>query len=86
MLKLENENDDTFLIRTCKYCRGSDLLTNLEYKLHCDGIWLHALQYSGQKWCFTSAVPTWAAENASEIEFSIDTFAKIDDSLRTCAN
>jgi Mg-chelatase subunit ChlI len=57
----EGESDDAFLIRTCKYCLNDRALA-LERLLHCDGIWLHALQYEGSGWCFRAPAPAWAAD------------------------
>lgn len=42
-----------------RYCIGG-LDENLERVLHCDGIWLHALQYEGEKWRFRTRLPDWA--------------------------
>lgn len=56
----EGESDDDFLTRTCRYCRVSPELRELESLLHCDGIWLHALQYAGKGWSFEAPTPDWA--------------------------
>ena len=41
----EGESDDSYLIRTCRYCQTSNQTHELEQLLHCDGIWLHALRF-----------------------------------------
>ena len=43
----------------CRYCIGG-LDTELEKEMHCDGIWLHALQYEGDSWKFRTSTPEWA--------------------------
>jgi hypothetical protein len=55
----EDELDDDYLIRTCRYCKENSS-AELEQLLHCDGIWLHALQYSGPGWEFHTPFPKWA--------------------------
>jgi 23S rRNA-/tRNA-specific pseudouridylate synthase len=58
----EGENKEDFVARTCKYCLAQqhDEATELEAALHCDGIWLHALQYKGRTWSFKTDMPDWA--------------------------
>ena len=46
-LRIEGESEDDYLVRTCRYCGDNNCL-ELEHLLHCDGIWLHALRYSGR--------------------------------------
>jgi len=55
----KDESDNDFLVRTCKYC-SDDKSIELENILHCDGIWLHALKYSGDDWSFSTEFPDWA--------------------------
>ena len=55
------ESEEEFLVRTCKNCREHSELVRLEHVVHCDGIWLHALRYSGRDWSFQTAFPDWAA-------------------------
>ena len=45
-----------------RFCRSnaSRLASTAEHLLHCDGIWLHAYQYSGNKWSFKTELPSWA--------------------------
>ncbi len=43
-----------------RFCRDANSLTHLEDLLHCDGIWLHALRYSGKDWSFETKYPDWA--------------------------
>lgn len=68
---LAGEGEDEYLMRTCRYCRENSSL-ELEQLLHCDGIWLHALKYSGPPgggssstdscgWSFQAPDPVWAA-------------------------
>jgi len=56
----EGEDDDEYLIRTCRYCKTSLSTRHVEHTLHCDGIWLHALQYTGTDWSFETPLPHWA--------------------------
>eukprot|EP01041_Mallomonas_annulata_P003530 gene3530-7023_t len=58
-VRIENETDDEYLVRTCRYCREPDS-AQLEQLLHCDGIWLHALRYKGSGWEFEAPRPAWA--------------------------
>lgn len=60
----EDESDDAYLVRTCKFCkpRTNALSRAMEQLLHADGIWLHAFQYSGSDWSFTAEVPVWAEQ------------------------
>jgi hypothetical protein len=47
-------------LTACRYClSGPD--EELERALHCDGVWLHALQYEGEGWSFRTPPPAWAA-------------------------
>lgn len=52
LTKAPEETDAAFLVRSCRYCaalRTHPLLRNIEVSLHCDGIWLHAWQYSKKR-------------------------------------
>ncbi len=55
----ETETDDDFLIRTCRYCKTHSAIMDMEQSVHCDGIWLHALLYSGKNWKFRAPNPVW---------------------------
>ena len=79
----ENETDEEYLTRSCRfaclfglvcilfillrlicgvrYCIGG-LDEDIERVLHCDGIWLHALQYQGASWRFRTRLPNWARD------------------------
>lgn len=58
---LPGESADAYLVRTCRFCRGgAGTLARLEHLLHCDGVWLHALRYSGSGWSFETQFPDWA--------------------------
>jgi tRNA pseudouridine synthase 9 len=62
----DDETDDEYLIRTCRFCQNDATTTQMEHSLHCDGIWLHALQYSGNGWQFRAPLPDWASPFNSE--------------------
>lgn len=47
------------LISTCRYCQNPGRL-QAETLVHCQGIWLHALRYSGNGWEFKTSKPSWA--------------------------
>jgi hypothetical protein len=53
---------------TCRYCTVDKEAARLEQTLHCDGIWLHALQYSGSDWKFRTSVPAWAMTLSKEVD------------------
>lgn len=60
----DGEGTEEYLARTCRYCKAEKMseVENLEAALHCDGIWLHALQYKGASgWLFRTETPDWAA-------------------------
>lgn len=61
-LPREGESQEDFVRRTCRLCssKTARLPETAEYLLHCDGIWLHALQYSGEDWAFQAEIPAWA--------------------------
>jgi hypothetical protein len=44
--------------RYCQELTSPDMSD--EMILHCDGIWLHALRYSGKNWQFETEFPSWA--------------------------
>lgn len=52
------------ILATLRYCIGG-LDADIERALHCDGIWLHALQYEGEGWKFRTKFPLWADHVAS---------------------
>lgn len=58
---------EEYLVRKCRYCVASKEkdAQELEAALHCKGIWLHALEYSGNQesgsWRFATSWPDWAA-------------------------
>ena len=59
----DGESIEDYLARTCRYCRAERTIgmEDLEAALHCDGIWLHALQYKGASgWHFRTETPDWA--------------------------
>lgn len=56
-----SESDNEFLLRTCRYCKNIEA-ADFEHLMHCDGIWLHALRYSGSTWSFETKYPSWAKE------------------------
>ena len=69
----DGETLEDFLVRTCRWCNQanqSETVLGLDHTkegdLHCDGIWLHAEQYScvndthpDQSWSFAVAPPPW---------------------------
>ncbi len=57
----EFETEEQFLKKNCRYCAEREEMAELERILHCDGIWLHALKYQGEKWSFQTPYPTWAS-------------------------
>lgn len=60
--QLDNESDDDYLARSCRYCCDQSNL-ELESLLHCNGIWLHALRYERPgHWKFETSWPAWARE------------------------
>ncbi|CAM9538847.1 unnamed protein product [Choristocarpus tenellus] len=54
----EDEDESAFMERTCIQCQGGENFK--ETQLHCSGIWLHALQYEGDGWTFTTRPPPWS--------------------------
>jgi hypothetical protein len=48
-----------FTLLFTRYCIAG-LDEDLERVLHCDSIWLHALQYQGEYWRFRTRLPSWA--------------------------
>lgn len=60
--RLQDETEEEFLIRNCRFCQDSQTEAKDEMLLHCDGIWLHALEYRGKNgcWKFKSDLPSWA--------------------------
>lgn len=58
--KSEEESEDTFLQRCCRYCQANQTILALEQYVHCDGIWLHAFRYAGKNWSFATPWPNWA--------------------------
>ena len=54
------ETNDS-IIQSCKYCdKKYSRMMKLERTMHCFGIWLHALEYSGPRWEFKTDYPDWA--------------------------
>jgi uncharacterized damage-inducible protein DinB len=43
-------------------------MVHIEHMVHCDGIWLHALKYSGKDWSFQTPFPDWASYFKAENE------------------
>lgn len=63
--KQENETEDEFMTRTCRYCNHGEEANEYEAALHCKCIWLHALRYEGPGWTFEAPPPDWATLPAS---------------------
>jgi len=60
--RIDTESDEEYLVRSCRYCQpGAGVISPEDEALvHCDGIWLHALRYSGKNWSFETQEPEWA--------------------------